>query len=48
MTAEEFKKVAELERQLKVLTQQVSELNKRIDFLERENRRRKAETQQKG
>ena len=36
----------ELERQIKLLTQQVKELNKRVEFLERENRRRKDETRQ--
>jgi|APCry1669189534_1035231.scaffolds.fasta_scaffold42381_2 peptidoglycan hydrolase CwlO-like protein len=46
MTSEELKKITDLERQLKLLTQQVFELNKRMQWLERENGRRKAEIQQ--
>jgi regulator of replication initiation timing len=36
----------QLEHQIKLLTQQIKELNKRVEFLERENRRRRLETNQ--
>jgi peptidoglycan hydrolase CwlO-like protein len=36
-------KQAALEKQLQKLVQQVNELNKRVQFLERENSRRKVE-----
>jgi regulator of replication initiation timing len=39
-------KLKELERQIKYLSQQNAELNKRIQWLERENNRRKADIQQ--
>jgi cell division protein FtsB len=39
-------KVAQLEKQLQQLAQQVSELHKRVMFLERENNRRKNDINQ--
>jgi hypothetical protein len=42
----ESNKINELEKQIRFLTQQVSNLNKRVDFLERENKRRRSEIQQ--
>jgi regulator of replication initiation timing len=40
-------KIAELERQIKIMAQQLYELNKRVAWLERENTRRRVEIQQK-
>jgi len=42
----EEQKLKDLERQIKMLIQQNAELNKRIQWLERENNRRKADIQQ--
>lgn len=39
-------KIAQLERNLQQLTQQVSDLTRRVNYLERENSRRKSEVTQ--
>ena len=39
-------KQAALEKQLQILVKQVAELNKRVQFLERENQRRRSDINQ--
>ena len=46
MMNDENKKIEDLEKKVKVLLQQVQKLNMKVEFLERENKRRRSEINQ--